>query len=254
MENAKLKNLISISIIAFMIAGVFALPVINDDYSVQAATKKVKVIYKANGGKFTAAKYASKTTVVKKVKKGKKRGTAPKIKRAGYTLKGWYTKKSGGKKVTAKTRIKKKTVLYAQWKRTLNSEEKKIVGTWGVYFDGSQVYKFYNDGTYIMVSHFTSFPDMRARGFWSINNGILTKTAQYSRQTNKDTAGYFEEWGYIWTPWGNWETSTRTVRFGVDTAGVTSYPGKQYFDEYTGSSFNIGTCRFIKDLVGYEYQ
>ncbi len=161
MGDTKLKNLISISIIAFMIAGVFALPVINDDYSVQAATKKVKVIYKANGGKFTAAKYASKSKVVKKVRKGKKRGTAPKIKRTGYILKGWYTKKSGGKKVTAKTKIKKKTTLYAQWKKVPNPNiDTKLLGLWAhtdyyvyprIYYD-YQDYIFYKDGTFKYIN------------------------------------------------------------------------------------------------------
>ncbi len=180
MENKKIRYLISVSVIIMMIAGVLALPVINNDYSVQAATKKVKVIYKANGGKFTAAKYASKTTVVKKVRKGKKRGTAPKIKRTGYTLKGWYTKKSGGKKVTAKTKIKKRTVLYARWKKNaspVTDPNQKLIGHWTKgSFDSLGNYKYYHlyinkDGTfnYFMVTT----AEYSYKGNYSASNGKI---------------------------------------------------------------------------------
>lgn len=36
--------------------------------------------------------------------------------RYGYVFKGWYTKKSGGTKVTSKTKITKSRTLYAHWK------------------------------------------------------------------------------------------------------------------------------------------
>lgn len=46
-------------------------------------------------------------------------GKLPKTTREGYRFLGWYTKKSGGTKVTAKTVFKKKDdqVLYAHWKK-----------------------------------------------------------------------------------------------------------------------------------------
>lgn len=115
MKRAKTTNVITALVITAMVASVLVLPVMNDDYAVQAATKKVKVTYKANGGKFTAKKYAKKKSYSKKIKKNKKIGKLPKAKRTGYTLKGWYTKKNGGKKVTKKTKMKKKTTLYARW-------------------------------------------------------------------------------------------------------------------------------------------
>lgn len=52
----------------------------------------------------------------KVVSKGKKYGKLPTVTRKGYRFLGWYTKKKGGKKVTAKTKAKKNQVLYAQWK------------------------------------------------------------------------------------------------------------------------------------------
>ena len=72
-------------------------------------SKKGPLYFKPNGGKCS--------TVFKLVKKKGKYGKLPKAKRAGYKFLGWYTKKSGGKRVKAKTKYKKKT-LYAHWKLT----------------------------------------------------------------------------------------------------------------------------------------
>ena len=77
---------------------------------VHAAPKKVKVTFNVNGGK--ALPKAKRT---KSITAGKKVGTLPKATRTGYTLKGWYTKKSGGKKISKNTQIKKKTTYYARW-------------------------------------------------------------------------------------------------------------------------------------------
>ena len=45
-------------------------------------------------------------------------GTLPKAERGGYRFQGWYTKKSGGKKVSERTKVSslKKKTLYAHWK------------------------------------------------------------------------------------------------------------------------------------------
>jgi len=77
---------------------------------VHAAPKKVKVTFNVNGGKALPKAKRTKSIVV-----GKKVGTLPKATRTGYTLKGWYTKKSGGKKISKNTQIKKKTTYYARW-------------------------------------------------------------------------------------------------------------------------------------------
>jgi hypothetical protein len=78
-----------------------------------AATAKVKVTWNANGGKIGAAK--SKSV---KITKGKSVGKLPTAKRAKYKLNGWWTKKSGGKKVTKSTKVTKKVTFYAHWKKT----------------------------------------------------------------------------------------------------------------------------------------
>ena len=49
------------------------------------------------------------------VPKGKAVGVLPEPTREGYSFAGWYTKKSGGTKVTAATKFTKATTLYARW-------------------------------------------------------------------------------------------------------------------------------------------
>jgi len=78
-----------------------------------AQAKKVRVTFNANKGKI-----GTKPKATKMVTKGKKVGTLPKApKRSGYAFKGWYTKKSGGVKITKNTRPKKNVTYYAQWKK-----------------------------------------------------------------------------------------------------------------------------------------
>ena len=83
-------------------------------------TNKVKVTYIANGGKAGAK---SKTVTYKKAY-----GKLTTAKRMGYTFKGWYTKRSGGSKVTSKTKVKKKGTikLYAHWQKVKVSKVSKI--------------------------------------------------------------------------------------------------------------------------------
>ncbi|MDE6254418.1 MAG: CotH kinase family protein [Lachnospiraceae bacterium] len=72
----------------------------------------IKLKLDANGGKIGSAKTKTKTVTY-----GKKIGSLSTPKRAGYTFKGWYTKKSGGSKITSSTKcnFKKNTTIYAQW-------------------------------------------------------------------------------------------------------------------------------------------
>lgn len=73
--------------------------------------KKYTVKFNANSG--------SVKTKSKKVAYSAKYGTLPSPKKKGYSFSGWYTKKSGGTKITAnsKVKIKKTTTLYAHWKK-----------------------------------------------------------------------------------------------------------------------------------------
>ena len=83
----------------------------DSDYGVAyAAASKVKVTWNANGGKI--GKATTKPFSYNKNAKVKKLQAAT---RTGYTLKGWYTAKKGGKKITKNTKVTKKTTFYAQW-------------------------------------------------------------------------------------------------------------------------------------------
>ena len=88
----------------------------------QAAAPKVKITWNANGGKIGGVK-----TKAVKVKKGAKIGKLPTAKRAGYTFKGWWTKKTDGKKVTTKTKATKKATYWAHWAKKGSSKTDKSV-------------------------------------------------------------------------------------------------------------------------------
>ena len=75
----------------------------------QAARNSCTVTLKVNGGSL-----GGKSNKVY-VTKGKAVGTLTKPTRSGYTFKGWYTKKSGGLKITTKTKITKNVTYYARW-------------------------------------------------------------------------------------------------------------------------------------------
>jgi uncharacterized repeat protein (TIGR02543 family) len=82
--------------------------------------KIVKIKFSAGDGKIKrtkSGKIIKEKSLTKKLTAGKKFGSLPKVSRDGtYKFKGWYTKKFGGKKVTAKTVVfKKNRTLYAQW-------------------------------------------------------------------------------------------------------------------------------------------
>ena len=65
------------------------------------------VTFDANGG--------TPATTTRTVAKGKAVGTLPTATRPGYTLKGWYTKKTDGTKISASTTVSKDVTYYAQW-------------------------------------------------------------------------------------------------------------------------------------------
>jgi uncharacterized repeat protein (TIGR02543 family) len=76
----------------------------------KAKTYTVKLA--ANGGKV-----AGKASASVKRTYSSKLGKLSVPKRTGYSFQGWYTSKSGGKKVTSATRVTKAVTLYAHWKR-----------------------------------------------------------------------------------------------------------------------------------------
>ena len=97
----------------------------NDFYGTRDT---VTVTFDANGGEPKKVKIEGAKN--KKIKK------LAEVTRKGYDFVGWYTKKSGGKKVTTSTKIKSNTTIYAHWKKitvkravikSAKSEKKKTV-------------------------------------------------------------------------------------------------------------------------------
>ncbi|MCL2157493.1 MAG: InlB B-repeat-containing protein [Methanobrevibacter sp.] len=199
----------------------------TDDGSVKIASKakvaKYKVTWNGNGGKI-----GSKKTVATSVKKGSKLAKLAKSpKRSGYTFKGWYTKKSGGTKITKNTKPKKSVTYFAHWKKAkaLNAQEKKLVGTWESTWDGSARYQFNADGTYNYVADIKVFNSHSywwgEKGHYSVKNGKLVEKYQYTRDYN--TVLVFSN-----AIWSNWETSERSLKFYTED-------GKQYMELYGGA-------------------
>jgi uncharacterized repeat protein (TIGR02543 family) len=84
----------------------------DDKIVTKPAAAPVKVTFNANGGKVSG-----KTKIVKSVKQGAKLGKLKVPTRKGYAFQGWYTKKTGGKKIHSTTKITKNITYYAHWKR-----------------------------------------------------------------------------------------------------------------------------------------
>jgi uncharacterized repeat protein (TIGR02543 family) len=84
----------------------------NVTYYAHWKAKSYTVRLNANGGK-VAGKASASTKRAYNTKLGKL--SVPKC--AGYSFLGWYTSKSGGKKVTSATKVTKAVTLYAHWKR-----------------------------------------------------------------------------------------------------------------------------------------
>ncbi|MDR1014976.1 MAG: InlB B-repeat-containing protein, partial [Coriobacteriales bacterium] len=84
----------------------------NVTYYAHWKAKTYTVRLNANGGKVGKAP----TSSLKKAY-GSKLVKLSVPKRSGYRFLGWYTKKSGGQKVTASTKVTKAVTLYAHWKR-----------------------------------------------------------------------------------------------------------------------------------------
>lgn len=96
--------------------------------TLEASTATIK--FNANGGTIMGAKK-------KTYKKGKTLGVLPNAKKKNVTFDGWYTKKTGGKRVTYKTKLAKCTnkTFYAHWKAV---DQPHVKWKWSNSFEGFQ--------------------------------------------------------------------------------------------------------------------
>ena len=187
-----LLTILFVSVVAFSMlcvtASVASMPqtYTTEDNSIQIDAKYKKastnqITFNANGGKV-----GTKKSVAINVKKGakiKKLPAAPK--RKGYIFQGWYTKKSGGTKISVNTKPNKIVTYFAQWtkkttSRVLTAEEKKLVGDWfnsnynsitGLY--DWRWYIFKNDGTF---KYYRADYKSNKTGNYKVSNGKITFT------------------------------------------------------------------------------
>ncbi|MCL2116249.1 MAG: InlB B-repeat-containing protein [Methanobrevibacter sp.] len=215
----------------------------TDDSGIQieAKFKKVtsyKITFNGNGGKI-----GTKTKVTKSINKGAKIKKFPATpKRTGYTFQGWYTKKSGGKKVNVNFKPTKSVTLYTHWKkissRVLTAEEKKLVGTWGDKWNGNHRYTFYSDGTFIELTRFDSY-DYGKKGNYSLKNGILTRKFYSSKNFARP---FGNNYGKGWGSW-TYETSKEEGYRGVIFSTIDGKPA------FTFGLWRMNDEWFIKDGV-----
>ena len=86
-------------------------------------TAKLKITWNANGGKVDG-----KNTVTTTVIKGKKIAKLPTSpKRTGYSFKGWFTKKSGGSKITVNTKPSKGLLILPNGQKKLVPNQTQIL-------------------------------------------------------------------------------------------------------------------------------
>lgn len=136
----------------------------------KSKTVSYKITYNANGGKI-----GTKKTVTKTVKKGSKLNKlAATPKRSGYTFKGWYTKKTGGTKITKNTKPKNSVTYYARWSKTTSSS--KLIGKWAAItsmsgFLGRYTLYFYQNGSFSYIGFDKGWEAINVDGKYSISNG-----------------------------------------------------------------------------------
>jgi len=191
MKNMEIKKILTLLIFAIAIAGIIAPASAavdstdnNKVYSIESKEKTVsnKITWNANGGKI-----GTKSTVATNVKKGSKIGKLPTTpKRSGYTFNGWYTKKTGGTKITANTKPTKSISYYAQWKKqkTLNADEKVLVGKY-LNANGYVQHEFKADGTYLYYGVTTD------KANWAVTTKGTVRITNYGGDKSYDRNWYY---------------------------------------------------------------
>jgi uncharacterized repeat protein (TIGR02543 family) len=158
----------------------------------KSKTVNYKITWNANNGKI-----GTKNTLTTTVKKGSKIKNMPNTpKRSDYTFKGWYTKKTGGTKISANTKPSKSVTYFAQWNL-------KLVGTWK---DSSNTFIFNKNGKFKYLNY-TGSKSSCTEGNYKVVGGKIQltkivfepgKTAQKQRENTvfeykfvKDSGGEY---------------------------------------------------------------
>lgn len=196
----------------------------------------VTVSFNANGG--------SVGTASGSVEYGGKYGSLPTPTRSGYTFSGWYTKASGGEKVTADTKVtdSAKHTLYAQWQ----------VNSYTVTFDanGGTVSTSTVDVSY--GSTYSSMPTPTRTGFtftgWYTAASGGTKVTTSTEMTSTKDHTLYAQWkvNSYTVKWNTATGCTITVKrtaspnggasTGTLSSGATVYYGDKLTVTYAAST------------------
>ncbi|MCL2116755.1 MAG: InlB B-repeat-containing protein [Methanobrevibacter sp.] len=146
-------------------------------------TAEYQINWNNNGGKI-----GSKKTEVSTVKKGSKiKNFVTTPKRTSYTFKGWYTRKTGGTKISKNTIPKKSVTYYAHWTKssTSTNAKSKLIGTWKYHYGDGRTYKsytFWNNGSFKLTDVIENpLNDRSGSGEYS----TITTIGKYNVNNNK---------------------------------------------------------------------
>lgn len=202
----------------------------------------VTVSFNANGG--------SVGTTSGSVEYGSKYGSLPTPTRTGYTFSGWYTKASGGDKVTADTKVtnSSKHTLYAQWK----------VNSYTVTFNANGGSVSTSSAAVNYGSTYSSLPTPTRTGFtfqgWYTAASGGTKVTTSTEMTSAKNHTLYAQWkvNSYTVKWNTATGCTITVKrtsspnggasTGTLSSGATVYYGDKLTVTYTASTgYTIST-------------
>jgi uncharacterized repeat protein (TIGR02543 family) len=191
---------------------------------------KLKLTWNANGGKIGTKK--TKVTTIKKGSKISKLVANPK--RSKYKFKGWYTKKTGGKKITKNTKPTKSITYYAKWTKTASNS--KIVGSWrydglersiqtGRFYTEIIDYYFFANGKFQCFDMSVNSPE-KFEGKYSVSNGkVYLKNVKWYKLSDDHVERNIAKFGSDYRKWG-WgllrksnNVMTTKYKFGSDGDG-----------------------------------
>ena len=145
----------------------------------------VVVTLNANGGTVSGLAW-------KPVTKGRTVGSLKKSARSGYSFAGWYTKKSGGTKVSSKTKVGKSVTYYAHWKANTYTVTLKKSGKGTVSGGGKKAYKSKITlkakpaSGYVFLGWYKGDALVSGKAAWSttVPLGSVTYTAKFARKSS----------------------------------------------------------------------
>ncbi|MCD8094786.1 MAG: InlB B-repeat-containing protein, partial [Ruminococcus sp.] len=219
--------------------------------------KKYTLTFNANGG--------SVSTTTKTYYKGNTLGTLPTPTRSGYKFLGWYTKKSGGTKVTSNTvlSVVKDRTFYAHWESTasyvtltFNANGGTVSSTSKTYTKGSKVgtlptakksgytfkgwYTKKSGGT--RISYSTVLNDYYNRTFYAQYAVPSFATLRYSFENSLDDYGYTSSYSIPYKAY-KYMFDDDYAKYVYSVVGRSSWGGNCFGMSSTSALFNTGKVK-----------